>query len=389
MHSVHFPVFQYSIPKPSYKIFLILQNQILNRIKYMYILYLITYSIFLDIARTLALSKNFVSNVPGNLGRSTYHETFLHNLDDVADLGADSKGTNSDKMHELEEILEDESQSPDEQVAYKYAENSKVFDNPVVLEVTSKPTVDEVKEFEKVKAHELASEDKHFDSLSSLVSQPGNLKVTGTSFTVGFIPLNNLQTSLGNKNLGGNGLNVNHLVSGLSGLNFGHTEQNGLLNDAVKHGILEPQDLPPVNVNAQAHNHFHVLNVNHHLSPIGDLNFNFQSPNTNPSTNTGKECFERTSKDGSKTTECYCSRQGDCRCTKSFVMVASFCDTMINDNFFNDFCTYDVKSDLQNNQWSSKKSSETIYDAFLSLKNGLCNNVTLDYCRYTRKQHIF
>eukprot|EP00375_Theileria_parva_P003899 XP_766585.1 hypothetical protein [Theileria parva strain Muguga] len=322
-------------------------------------------------------SKNFASSVPGSLSTSTYHETPLHNLADVADLGVDSKGTNSDKMHELEEILEDESQSPDEQSASKYEENLKVFDNPVVLEVTSKPTEDEVKDFEKLRAHEMATEDRHFDSLSSLVSQPGNFKVTGTSFT----------TSVGSKTLADNSLNVNHLVSGLSGLNFGPSEHNSLLNEGVSHGILEPQDLPPVNVNANAQNHFHVLNVSHHLSPIGDLNLNFNSSNTNSSSNTGKECFATTSKDGSHNTECYCSKQNDCRCTKSFVMVSSFCDTIINDNFFNEFCFYDVKSDLRNHDHGfSKKFGEAVYDAFLSLKSGLCNNVTLNYCRYAHTQ---
>nr|PVC49553.1 hypothetical protein MACL_00002873 [Theileria orientalis] len=394
--------------------------------KCMCILYVCISSLFTNIARVSSLAHNPSGFGALVVGSATYHETPLHNLDDVADLGVESSGTRKDRLHELEEILEDESQSPDEQSASRYEENVKVFDNPAVLEATSHPTEDEVKDFQKVSQHELATRDDHFDALNTLISEPKLLdfvdrmlkkdkgKKEGPaetpsgaadkpaeppSATANSAPEkprwdspswkgdrggSNAPTEAGADNAwnpgGGSGPRG---LNGKPGSATGNPLNVPLPNpfsDQSQRGILG--SLPPLSVNARTRNHFHVLNVHHH----------YPQPQDSPRYPEGvkfaqgfltKECFEGGFDGQPGSQSCYCSRSETCRCTKTYMMLLSMCDTLVNDPYVKQFCGHHgVKRDHPKlNHRFARSQDNSVSDAFNAVHGAMCNYKGFGHCR--------
>ncbi|UKK00801.2 hypothetical protein MACK_000875 [Theileria orientalis] len=349
------------------------------------------------------------------MGSATYHETPLHNLDDVADLGVESSGTRKDRQHELEEILEDESQSPDEQSASRYEENIKVFDNPAVLEATSHPTDDEVKDFQKVSQHELATRDDHFDALNTLVSEPKLLDFVDRMLNKDRKKKENPPEppsgatnsppeegkwnfpSWKGDTAGSNTASEQHsedtwndgASSGANGLNSQPTPNLGNplglalpnpLDDGSQKDLLSK--LPPLSVNAHTRNHFHVLNVHHHYPQPPDSTKYPENVKFAQGFLT-KECFEELFNDQPGSQTCYCSKSDTCRCTKTYMMLVSICDTLVNDPYIKDFCSHhDVKGDHPNlNHRFARSKDNSVSDAFNAVHASMCNYKSFGYCK--------
>ncbi|BAM39555.1 conserved hypothetical protein [Theileria orientalis strain Shintoku] len=334
--------------------------------KCMCILYVCISSLFTNIARVSSLAHNPSGLGALVVGSATYHETPLHNLDDVADLGVESSGTRKDRLHELEEILEDESQSPDEQSASRYEENVKVFDNPAVLEATSHPTEDEVKDFQKVSQHELATRDDHFDALNTLISEPKLLDFAGAD-------------NAWNPGGGSGPRGLNGKPGSATGNPLGVPLPNPF-SDQSQRGILGK--FPPLSVNARTRNHFHVLNVHHH----------YPQPQDSPRYPEGvkfaqgfltKECFEGGFDGQPGSQSCYCSRSETCRCTKTYMMLLSMCDTLVNDPYVKQFCGHHgVKRDHPKlNHRFARSQDNSVSDAFNAVHGAMCNYKGFGHCR--------
>ncbi|UKJ88406.2 hypothetical protein MACJ_000850 [Theileria orientalis] len=381
----------------------------------MYLLCVCISSLFTNIARVSSLAHSSPGLGALVVGSATYHETPLHNLDDVADLGVESSGTRKDRLHELEEILEDESQSPDEQSASRYEENVKVFDNPAVLEATSHPTDDEVKDFQKVSQHELATRDDHFDALNTLISEPKLL-----DFVDGLLkkdrkkkerqpeapsggtnsPQENpkwqspsLKGDLAGQNTQSGPDSENTWESGQSSAPNGvNSQPTHSLGNPLGPALQNPLDgesqrdllskLPPVKVNAHTRNHFHVLNVHHHYPQQPDSTKYPENVKFAQGFLT-KECFEGGFDGQPGSQNCYCSKTETCRCTKTYMMLVSMCDTLVNDPYIKEFCSHHgVKRDHPNlNHRFARSKDNSVSDAFNAVHASMCNYKSFGYCK--------